>query len=87
MNKEEILTKSRNEKNDEGMILAENKGRKIGVSAFCAVFIVIVLFNMFNDKSNYAPFAMLWAFLVLRHCLNIISPKISHIFLPLFLVS
>lgn len=34
MNKEEILSKSRAEENDEGLRDAENNGRKIGITAF-----------------------------------------------------
>lgn len=63
MNKEEILRKSRNEKNDEGLIIAENKGQKLGYTAFCIIFIIIVFVNLFNGKSSYAPMAMFWAFL------------------------
>ena len=62
MNKDEILARSRAEKLDEGMELAENRGRRIGISAFCCVFIFIVLFNLFNGKSSDAPHAMFWAF-------------------------
>ena len=62
MNREEILEKSRNEKIDEGMISAENRGRRIGVGAFCLVFIFITLFNLFHGQSNYGPQAMFWAF-------------------------
>jgi hypothetical protein len=62
MNKEDILAKSRNEKSDEGMQQAENKGRRIGVSAFCGIFIFIVIFNLFNGQQSFAPQAMFWAF-------------------------
>lgn len=62
MNREEILEKSRNEKKDEGMIEAENKGRRIGITAFSAVFIFIILFNFINGQPSYAPMAMFWAF-------------------------
>lgn len=61
MNKEEILMRSRNEK-DEGLEYAENKGRKVGITAFCCVFIFLVLFNLFKGQSNYAVFSMFWAF-------------------------
>ena len=46
MNKEEILQKSRQENKDEGMIAAEAAGRKIGVTAFCIVFVIIMLLNL-----------------------------------------
>lgn len=63
MNKEEVLMKSRQEKTDEGMTAAEAAGRKIGITAFCIVFVIITLFNFFNGESNYGPMAMFWAFL------------------------
>ncbi len=63
MNREEILAKSRKERNDEGMVEAENKGRKIGLCVFCAVSAFIILFNFFNGQSSYAPMAMFWAFI------------------------
>ena len=34
MTREEILEKSRMEKSDEGMREAENRGRKVGITAF-----------------------------------------------------
>ncbi len=63
MNREEILEKSRNEKMDEGMVNAENRGRYIGMSAFCLVFIFITIFNLFHGQHNYGPQAMFWAFI------------------------
>ncbi len=63
MKKEEILAKSRKEKNDEGFIAARNHGQKIGIGAFCLVFAFIVIFDFFNGQSSYAPLAMFWAFL------------------------
>ncbi len=63
MNKEEILEKSRKEKSDEGLIAAENQGRKIGIGVFCGVFVFIILFNFFYGQPNYAPMGMFWAFL------------------------
>lgn len=62
MDREEILQKSRQENADEGFQHAEDTGRKIGFLAFAVVFILIVLFNLFYGKDNYAPFAMFWAF-------------------------
>ena len=63
MNKEEILLKSRKENNDEGLKVAENKGREIGMAAFCIVFIFVVLFNFFNGIDSTASMAMFWEFL------------------------
>lgn len=63
MNKEEILKKSREEGNDEGLLEAENNGRKLGYMVFSLVFIFILIINFLNGKSSYAPMAMFWAFL------------------------
>lgn len=63
MNKDEILEKSRAEKDDEGMQEAENRGRRIGEIAFCSIFIFIVLFNFFTGQDNYAAMSMFWAFM------------------------
>ena len=52
MNREEILEKSRKEKQDEGMLNAENRGRKLGMVAFCIVFIAIMLINFCTGHSN-----------------------------------
>ena len=48
MEKEEVLAMSRREKTDEGFIVAEHQGRRLGVAAFSAVLIFIVLFNLFT---------------------------------------
>ena len=40
MKKDEILQKSRQSNNDEGMDYAENRGRKIGFIAFAISFII-----------------------------------------------
>lgn len=48
---------------DEGAANAENKGLRYGITAFSIVFIFVVILNFINGISNYASFAMLWAFL------------------------
>lgn len=63
MNREEILAKSREEKHDEGFLEAENQGRKIGMIAFCIIFIFIIIFNLINGIKSYGPMTMFWAFL------------------------
>lgn len=63
MDKEEILAKSRKEKKDEGMSAAENRGRYVGIEIFSIVFIFILVFNLINGQSSYAPMAMFFAFL------------------------
>lgn len=62
VNKEDILAKSRKEKNDEGLIAAENQGRKIGIAAFCFVFIFILLFNFITGQASSSAVALFWAF-------------------------
>lgn len=62
MDREEILAKSRLENVDEGMVMAENKGRKIGKAAFGMVYIVILIFDALKGMESYAPNAMFFAF-------------------------
>ena len=62
MNKDEILAKSRNENADEGMTAAENRGRRIGITAFALVEVSILIFNWFTSQPNYVPLALFWAF-------------------------
>jgi hypothetical protein len=62
MEKDEILKKSREQKEDEGVIFAENKGRRFGVIGFSSVFIIILFFNFFTGQNNFVPFAMFWAY-------------------------
>ena len=64
MDREEILKRSRQEKQDEGMSAAENQGRKIGVIAFCAVFVAVAIFSLFRSEKQvfYAAMTMFWAY-------------------------
>ena len=62
MDKEEILARSRAEQIDEGMRDAEEKGRRIGIRAFCLVEVIILIFNFFTDQPTYMPMSMFWAF-------------------------
>lgn len=62
MNKEEILKMSRAQKEDEGVVYTDNKGRRYGVIGFSTFFIIIVLFNLFNRQNNFVPFSMFWAY-------------------------
>lgn len=61
--KEEILRRSRNSKQDEGMEFIENKGRKIGFTALCVIFIFIVLFNALLGKNSNEVASLFWAYL------------------------
>ena len=62
MDKDEILKKSREQKEDEGVTYAENKGRRYGEFGFAIVFCIIVLFNLFKGQDNFVPFSMFWAY-------------------------
>lgn len=62
MDKEEILKRSREEKEDEGVIFAENKGRRFGIIGFSSVFIIIVFLNLFTGQDNFVPFTLFWAY-------------------------
>lgn len=63
MDKEEILKKSREQKEDEGTVYADNKGRRYGVIGFCSVFIIIMLFNIFTKQNNFVPYSMFFAYM------------------------
>ncbi|MEA4954533.1 MAG: DUF6442 family protein [Pseudoflavonifractor sp.] len=63
MEKEEILKKSREQKEDEGTVYADNKGRRYGVIAFCSVFIIIMAFNLFTGQNNFVPYSMFFAYM------------------------
>ena len=62
MNKEDILARSRAEQNDEDMRDAEEKGRRIGIRAFCLVELIVLIFNYCTDQPTYVPMSMFWAF-------------------------
>ena len=63
MNKEEILKKSRDQKEDEGTIYADNNGRRYGVIAFSSIFIIITFFNLFTKQNNFIPYCMFCAYM------------------------
>lgn len=63
MNKEEILARSRNERIDEGVIEAENRGRKLGYFIFSVVCIFILIFNFINGQKSYEIMTVIFAFL------------------------
>ena len=63
MYKEDILEKSRNEKNDEGQQFAESKGRRIGVIAMTAMSLILMVYNLFMGLNNDAIFALFWTYL------------------------
>lgn len=67
MNRDEILAKSRKEKNDEGLREAQNKGRRIGTAAFACMVIVILIFDMIQGKDSYSVLAIFWAYIAAQN--------------------
>ena len=63
MNRDEILAKSRAEGIDEGAREAENRGLKMGVTAFCLMEVAVAAFNALTEQPNYVPLALFWTFL------------------------
>lgn len=63
MDREEILKRSRAEKQDEGVAYAEDRGRRAAVIGFCAVCAVILLFNAVTGQDSYVPLALFWAYI------------------------
>ncbi len=66
MNKDEILAKSRQEKNDEGMKNLENKGRKVGVIGFSAIIIFVIIYNFVKGLNSYSVFSIFWSYTALE---------------------
>lgn len=62
MNRDKILAKSCAEGIDKGACDAENRGRKMGVTAFCLVEVAIVAFNALTEQPNLVPLALFWTF-------------------------
>lgn len=63
MDKNEILARSRAEKRDEGEAYVKDRGRRAGVVGFCAITVVILVFNFIMGQNNYVPLAMFWAYM------------------------
>ena len=62
MNKEEILAKSRQEKEDEGVVYAFNKGHRYGAGGMNLMMCVLLLFNLWQTQDNSAILALLCAY-------------------------
>ena len=62
MDRDEILRRSRAEKEDEGNTFLENKGRRWGVIGFCAMTIVLLVFNLATGQNSYSVLAMFWSY-------------------------
>lgn len=66
MDREEILRRSRAEKEDEGNTFAENRGRRFGVAGFCILYILLVVFNFTIGQSSYSIHALFWCYISLE---------------------
>lgn len=66
MDREEILKRSRAEKEDEGSTFAENRGRRFGVAGFCILYILLVVFNFITGQSSYSIHALFWCYISLE---------------------
>ncbi len=65
MERDEILRKSRNEKNDEGVVFINTQGRKIGVIGMMIIFIVLSIYYLYTNHADciYPLLAMVFGYL------------------------
>ena len=63
MEKQEILEKSRQEKEDEGVTYAENKGRRWGIIGFCLLIIAFIIYNGVKGLDSYMPQTLFWGYI------------------------
>lgn len=63
MDRDEILRMSRETLEDEGEQNAEYKGKLWGSLAFLSVNAFIMLFNLWQGRSNDVPFALFFAYI------------------------
>lgn len=66
MDREEILKRSRAEKENEGNTFLENRGRRLGVVGFCLMFIGLLVFNFITNRSSYSIHALFWCYVSLE---------------------
>ena len=65
MDREEILKRSRAEKEDEGSTFLENRGRRAGVAGFCSMFTALLIFNFLTGQPSYSIHALFWCYISL----------------------
>lgn len=65
MNKDKILEHARNEKLDEGIDNARNKGFRAGYIMFLLLIAVLMIFNIFNKQTNYDLMSLAWGFVTM----------------------
>lgn len=62
MDRDEILKRSWEAREDEGAAYAVDRGRRAGIVGFCGVYIALKLFNLWMGQRSLAPDAMFWAY-------------------------
>ena len=78
MTKEEILRRSRNERNDEGNEYAAQKGLKYGYISFGLISMIIIIADAFGGsdmRAFYAVSALIWGFF---STINFESARFKH---------
>lgn len=66
MDREEILKRSRAEKEDEGNTFLENRGRRLGVAGFCIMVSALLVFDFITGQSSYSVLALFWCYISLE---------------------
>ncbi len=56
MDREEILKRSRAEKEDEGNTFAENRGRRAGFYGFACMLLLLLIFNYYAGQPSEGVF-------------------------------
>ncbi len=66
MDRESILEKYRNEKNDEGMENSENTGRVYGMTAFYWVILILFIVSLYLGKRT----ELIWIFMLISFAIE-----------------
>ncbi len=66
MDREEVLARSRQANEDEGVEFIANKGRRYGVAGMAIMFLVLGAFNLWQGQDCYQISAMFWCYLGLE---------------------
>ena len=66
MDRDEILRRSRAEKEDEGNTFLENKGRRWGIIGLCVMYILLVVFDLATGQPAHSLNALFWSYIALE---------------------
>ena len=61
MNRDEILAKSRAEKEDEGMQHEEHRAESRSLRTILLIAAVVVFYDIYRGQTNHAVYAITWA--------------------------